>query len=354
MRKILLFSFVLFSFYGLVAQQLEWKTGLNYFFDNTEFKRSTITKDQTMTGTHIAPEIGLSWDSTNFVYGGLDFLKISGSTNIVDSIHPIAYYQYKSKQMVFYAGAFPRRQALFNYSTLFFQDSINNFRPNLTGVFWKVGEAKSFFTFWMDWSGHQTWTQHETFFVGLSGHHKMGNFFADFQSYMFHYASTMAVQYHVTDNALYHLSLGTDYSNTSGLDTLMFAVGLLGGVERDRADNDQTVCPLGAVFRFNAEYKGFGTDNLMYIGDPRDVFYAKYGTHMYWNNPFLRANFYYQNKFYVNLLKRKDIKIRFESRQHLSQGQLMFEQYFTALVDLDSAEKNKDRSQPFLHRWLQQ
>jgi hypothetical protein len=352
------FSFFLLTFISVFAtcsysQKLEWKTGVNYFFDNTEFARSTITKDQTMTGTHIAPELGVSWDSTHFVYGGLDMLKLSGSRNVIDSIHPIAYYQYKSKSMTFYAGAFPRGKLLSNYSSLFFQDSIYNFRPNLTGVFWKVGEAKSFFTFWMDWSGHQTYTDHETFFVGGSGHHKLGHFFMDFQSYMFHYASTMAVKFHVTDNILGHLSFGADYSDNTGLDTLMLAVGVLGGVERDRTIDRPDAKPVGAVVRFNVEYKGIGTDNILYVGDPRDVYYDKYNTHMYWNNPFLRANYYLQNQVYINLLKRQDVRVRFVSRQHFSEGKLMFEQYFTALVNLDSSEKNTDKSLPFLKRLLQ-
>lgn len=350
---ILLLAFLSVLSFKSYSQQLEWKTGVNYFFDNTEFAKSTITKDQTMTGTHIAPELGVSWDSTHFVYGGLDMLKLSGSRNVIDSIHPIAYYQYKSKSMSFYAGAFPRGKLLSNYSSLFFQDSIYNFRPTLTGIFWKVGQAKSFFTFWMDWSGHQTFTDHETFFVGGSGHHRMGRFFVDFQSYMFHYASTMAVKYHVTDNLLGHLSFGADYSNTTGLDTLMLAVGVLGGVERDRTVFDKPAPqPVGAVVRFNVEYKGIGTDNMLYVGDPRNVYYNKYNTNMYWNNPFLQSNYYLLNQVYINLLKRQDVRIRLVSRQHFSEGKLMFEQYFTALVSLDSSEKNTDKSLPFLKRLL--
>jgi hypothetical protein len=335
------------------ALKPEWRIGFNYFFDNTEFAKSTYTKDQTMSGTHISPELGYSIDSTQSVFGGIDLLKISGSQHVVDIFQPIAYYRYKTPKMCFYAGAFPRHELLSNYSSLFFQDSVVNFRPNLNGVFWKLGSKNAFLTLWMDWTGYQTLTQRESFFVGSSGAYNFGGFFVDFQSYMFHLANTLTTQYQVSDNILGHLSLGFNHSNKMGLDTLLVGIGVLGGVENDRSLHlEQARTPIGAVFRFNFEYKGIGTENYLYLGDQRNVYYHKFSTNLYWNNPFLQGSFYANNQLYVNIVKSDDVKIRLVSRQHFSEGKVMTEQYFTTLLNLESIHDNLRRQRKFFYKRL--
>jgi len=356
MRK---FLFIVFSVVFLQcwssAQQFQWKAGLNYFFDNTEYAKSTLTKDQTMTGVHFSPEIGYSLDSVHSFYVGADLLKTAGSQNIIDFAQPIAYYRYQNRKVSFYAGAFPRTELLSNYSDLFFQDSVNYYRPTLTGLFWNVGKKNSYFNLWLDWTGHQTATNRETFFIGASAHHKKGLFFADFQSYMFHYADTrpMTPGFSVNDNLLAHLSVGVDYSNQTGLDTLLFAVGILAGAERDRALLNGLKTPVGAVVRLNAEYYGFGTQNTLYMGDPRNVFYGSYNTGLYWNNPFLRSGFYLQSKWYLDVIRSQFVNGKLCVNLHFSEGKVMYEQVFTINALLDSSIKKKEKSKPtFMTNWF--
>jgi hypothetical protein len=345
-RYSILFILILIPFMP-PAQNIMWKAGVNYFFDNTEFARSTIAKDQTMTGVHFKPEIGLSWDSIHSFYIGTDLLKTSGSQNYIDAIHPLAYYQYKTSKSALYAGAFPRAELLSNYSDLFFQDSINYFRPTIQGLFWQLGENNSYFNLWLDWTGHQTVTDRETFFVGASAHKKLNHFFTDFQSYMFHFSNTRPSNptFSVCDNILAHLSVGVDYSNKQGLDTLLFAVGILGGVERERSSADGHT-PLGIVLRGNMEYKGFGTQNTFYAGDPRMVLYDKYGTGLYWNNPFLRSNYYLESKWYLHVIQSQFVQGKLALKLHYSQGQLMFEQVFSLNASLNNLSKKPTKISP--------
>lgn len=344
----------LFAHFSLLAQDFQWKAGLNYFFDNTEYAKSTLTKDQTTTGVHFSPEIGMAWDSVHRIYVGTDLLKTSGSQNILDAIHPIAYYQYKTSKTSFYACAFPRSEILSNYSDLFFQDSVSYYRPTLQGLFWQHGNQNSFFNLWLDWTGHQTALNRETFFIGASAHKKLGHYFTDFQSYMFHYANTNPrnADFHVCDNVLAHLSFGIDYSNQSGLDTLLFAVGILGGIERERGP-DQTYSPVGLVLRGNAEYSGFGTQNTLYIGSPRQLFYERYGNEFYWNNPFLRSGFYLQSKWYLEVIRSRFVNGRLSMNLHFSERKVMYEQVFTIKASLNSLEKNHATIKPtLLARWF--
>jgi hypothetical protein len=356
MRKhfLLITSIFLFQL-SLSAQAFQWKAGLNYFFDNTEYAKSTLTKDQTMAGVHFSPEIGVKWDSVHFIFVGTDLLKISGSQNIIDIAQPIAYYRFQNSKASFYAGAFPRSELLSNYSDLFFQDSVNYYRPTLQGFFWQAGQKNSHFNLWLDWTGHENATTRETFFIGASAYKKSGLFFADFQSYLFHFANThpRTPSFSVCDNLLAQLSVGANYSNQSGLDTLLFSVGLLGGYERDRGVANGIHTPIGAVVRLNTEYYGFGIQNTLYAGHPRNIFYSSYNNGMYWNNPFLRSGFYLQSKWYLNVIRSQFVNGKLSMNLHFSEGKMMFEQTFTIKALLDSSEKSKIKSRPtFMSNWF--
>lgn len=341
-RSNILFIFLFVQFFSF-AQELEWKTGLNYFFDNTEYEKSSLTQDQTMNGVHFSPELGMSWDSMHAVFGGVDALKISGTKSFTDKVDLTAYYQYQSQHVKFLAGAFHRADLLSNYSDFFFQDSVLNFRPIMQGIYLRVGNKKAFYNLWLDWVSHQTDVEREAFYVGSSAHKSFGLLFADFQSYMFHYANVNPTNpaYHVCDNALGHLSLGVSYSNNLGLDTLLFAVGALGGFERDRGMGDDGYTPIGAVLRANVEYRGFGLKNTLYVGDPRMSMYNKYGGNFYWSNPFYRSKSYFQSKLYVNVLRNTWVNGQFGVNLHFSEQKLFFEQSFSAIVSLNSLTKSK-------------
>lgn len=341
--------------FSISAQTFQWKAGLNYFFDNTEYAKSTLTKDKTMAGVHFSPEIGVKWDSLHTIFVGTDLLKISGSRNIIDIAQPIAYYRFQNPKVSFYAGAFPRSELLSNYSDLFFQDSINYYRPTLQGFFWQAGKKNSYFNLWLDWTGHETATNRETFFIGASAYKKSGLFFADFQSYLFHFANThpRTPSFNVSDNMLAQFSVGANYSNLSGLDTLLFSVGVLAGYERDRGVANGIHTPIGAVVRLNAEYYGFGTQNTLYAGNPRNIFYSNYNNDMYWNNPFLRSGFYLQSKWYLNVIRSQFVNGKLSMNLHFSEGKVMFEQTFTVKALLDGSVKTNIKSRPtFMTNWF--
>lgn len=346
MSRFKLFLLILiFANLNVLAQELQWKTGLNYFFDNTEFTRSSITIPQTMTGVHLSPEIGVKWDTVHSVFAGVDVLKNSGTSNVVDKTDVIAYYQYLTPATTFRAGSFQREEVLSNYSDLFFQDSVKNFRPLMQGIFWQVKKNSSFFNLWLDWVSHQTNLDREIFFIGASGHKRLGFLFADFQSYMYHFAGRANnLDDHLCDNALGHLSVGVDYSNKQGLDTLLFAVGVLAGYEKDRDNRDnRTYTPLGAVLRLNAEYRGIGLDNMFYVGQPRMELYKKYGGNLYWSNPFLRSNYYLESKLYLNVIHTPYVEGKIASKFHFSEGKkIMFEQTFNLSVSLNNFSKHKN------------
>lgn len=356
MRKTIVFALAfIFAPYFLTAQELHWRVALDYFFDNTEYAKSTLTNDKTMTGVYFAPELGLKWDSLHTVYAGAGMLKTAGSANVIDDISPIAYYQYRNRKSTFYAGVFPRNGLLQDYSDFFFQDSINYYRPTLQGFLWKAGSANSMFKLWLDWTGHETATVRETFFIGASGFRKKNIIFGEFQSYLFHFANTHPRNplFGVTDNALALFSVGLNYSNDRGIDTLLVSAGVLAGYERDRKIANGTYTPIGAVIRLNAEYYCIGTQNTLYAGDRRNYFYDAYNTGLYWNNPFLRAGFYAQSKWYIHVIRNRFVNGKLSMNLHFSEGKVMHEQVFTIKTLLDSSIKPDIRTRPgFIDGWF--
>lgn len=332
------------------GQELQWKVNLNYFFDNTEFAKSTLSADQTMAGVHFAPEIGVKFDENQSVFGGMDLLKKSGSVPILDKAKLIAYYQFKNENTFFQAGAFPRGELLSNYSSVFFQDSINFYRPVMEGLYFKKGNENEFINLWMDWTGMQTNKNRETFFLGASGYKSFKTmFFGEFQSYMFHFAGVRPADPYVSVNDYVQgqFSVGAKYSNDRGLNNLMFSAGVLASYERDRQHIKNYGTPVGAVIRLNADYKGIGTENTVYIGQPRMVLYYRYGNELYWGNPFYRSTNYIENKIYWNFIENQYVKGQIASKMHYTEGKLMFEQLFTLSASIGSDNARQKRATIF-------
>jgi hypothetical protein len=289
------------------------------------------------------------------MYAGAGMLKSSGSDPFIDYVYPIAYYQFRNRKSTFYAGAFPRNELFSNYSDLFFQDSVHYYRPTMQGFLWQIGPNNRKFNVWLDWTGHETATIRETFFIGASGYISKNILFAEFQSYMFHFANTRPRNpaFGVSDNLLGQFSVGLNYSNASGIDTLLFSAGVLAGVERDRKLANGMHTPVGAVIRLNVEYYGFGTQNMLYAGDRRNIFYNTYNTGLYWNNPFLQAGYYAQSKWYVNLVRNRFVNAKISMNLHISEGKVMHEQVLILKAYLGNSLKPDTKTRPaFMSAWF--
>ncbi|NLO70194.1 MAG: hypothetical protein GX102_04475 [Porphyromonadaceae bacterium] len=333
----------------LVSQEFKYNTELHFFFDNAEFKRSSYAIDQTMAGVTLTQEIGWKFDGKHFIMGGVDAMKSLGGHEILNDIHLLAYYQLKDPNALFKVGAFHRHDLLDDYSNFFFQDSIDFYKHTMEGLYFLKGNEEQFVKLWLDWTGLQSMEERESFFVGASAYKEFGKmFFVDFQSYMFHYATTRPnpENLSVSDNALGQLSLGVKYANNQGLDNLKFSAGILAGYERDRRNMDDYRTPLGLVLRGEVDYKGFGTENLFYYGQNRMAFYEEYGNNLYWGNPFLRSNTYFQNKIYWKFLDTDRVHAQIAARTHVSEGKVFFEQMLTLSAHINNYEPKRIQRAP--------
>lgn len=343
---ILLLIFFLQSF--LSAQEYKWNVAFDYFFDNTEYSKSSFFDSETMQGIWLKPVGGISWDEKHTIYAGINLLKLPGTGEVVDKADLTAYYEYKTEKVIFKAGAFPRRETLGNYNNFFFKDSVNHFLPVMRGVFWQFGNDKSFFNAWMDWTSYATPSTREKFFIGLSGKVTKGILFGDFQSYMFHNANTRPrseADPGVRENMQLQASLGLEYSNGSSFEGLLSA-GVLMGYERDRF-REELHKPIGFTARANAEYWGIGTQNTFYVGDPRMQLFERFGGDLYWGTQFLRGKSYVKSEWYIRLLESDRAKVRFNLNMHFSEGNMLFQQMFTVSANLGNHNIQSKGKGPF-------
>jgi hypothetical protein len=335
--KYLLLAAILISL-SLSAQNLEWKAGVYNFFDNTEFSKSSYAVAQTMAGVRFSPEIGLSVDSVHHLRFGIDMLKEYGSQHYQDGYTTTAYYFYDCKPFKFYMGSFPRLGLLDAMPRALFCDSIGYYRPNMTGFLWwyqkKQFDAKVF----LDWTGKQTLSDHEAFFMGGMFLYRRSIYFAELQTYMFHYAGSIEVR-GVRDNGMLHAAIGLDLTSLTKLDTLSFRLGFLGGQERLRKETLSWNIRNGILAELQIGYKRMGLKSSTYIGQGLMSDYSSMGSSLYWGDPLYRGTFYNRSDLFYDFFKSPFASARLTLSQHFSENQCFFEQSLIVRIALDHNSK---------------
>jgi|SRR5690554_3372740 len=347
-QYLLILALSLFS--TIIAQEYRWNVGLDYFFDNNEYKKSSLIDSETMNGVWINPTGSIVWSNNHSVNAGVNLLKIPGTDEVINKVRSSIYYQYKTPNILFRAGSFPKNELLSNYNNFFFKDSANNFIPLMEGVFFRVGNEDNFINGWFDRTGYATPESREHFFVGLSGRASKGLFFADFQSYMYHLSNTKPATpgEGVSENLQLQTTLGIEYNDGEKFGGLL-AAGTLIGYERDRRFEDDLYKPVGFVARADAELWGIGTKNLMYFGNPRMRLTETFGGDLYWGTQFLQSKSYIKNEWYIRLVESETIKIKFNSNIHFSEGNALMQQLLTVSVSIDNYRLKKNRK--FTYPW---
>lgn len=318
------------------AQQKRWQVDMFSFFDNTEFGQSSVKIPQTMAGVQIAPQFGLLWDSVHKVNIGVNLMHEFGSPDAIDKFYPTAYYELNNKPVRFLIGAFPRSLVIDNYPRIFFQDSVSYYRPNINGIFWEYRKDRSYLNLWLDWTGRQSRTVHEAFFMGISGRYNRGVFFLQNWSYMFHFAAKMdpVVEEALHDNGLILTTAGVDFSGKTCFRKLEAGAGWVIGLERSRADNTGWISLNGFLMETRLEYKWFGLFNSFYKGSGCMYFYRDHGNELYWGDPAYRAQTYNRSDFYISFLQNRTVNINLTYSLHFLESRIYNEQMLKVIVNL--------------------
>ena len=321
-----------------ISQNVNWKVDIFSFFDNTEFGHSLVQIPQTMAGTQLAPELGLSWDSVHMANAGVNLLHEYGSGKVIDKFYLTAYYEFDKKPFRFIMGAFPRSYAIEKYPRIFFQDSITYYRPNINGIFWEIHNNKNYFDLWLDWTSRQSPTKHEAFFMGFSGKYNMGIFYLQHFGYMFHFAGVMkpVVDEALHDNGLFLTSAGVDLNGMTIFDKLNVNAGWVAGLERARSEQTGWLKHNGLLIEARVEYKKVGIFNSFYKGGSQMSFYSEHSNELYWGDPIYRAKTYNRSDLYINFISNKIVNVRLTYSLHFAENRIYHEQSLKASFNLNN------------------
>jgi hypothetical protein len=332
-----------------------------------EYARSSYVEDGTLGGVNFAPEIGVRVEYGT-VFAGVNMLKEFGTDKVIDKATPILYfknehhnYDYTGTEMAntFHAGIFPRKEVLGNYSDFLFWQPRTYYMPVIQGLSYKMkyddyySDHRSYsLNAWVDWTGKPNENTRESFFGGLSGDYEFGrnydkssddteNFFIDFQGYYFHLANENPSQasIHVCDNGQAILKGGYYFYQEKSLFfhnpwSFKISAGIMAGLERERNVDNQSFTPIGFVGQVGLKYRNFGLNNDFYFGQKRQRLYNKYGDALYFGNPFLRGKSYWKTDVFWEPFHSNTISSKLACQLHFSEGEVMFEQYFTLAVKL--------------------
>jgi len=338
-RNILLLSILLVLDPDVaVAQDAGWRAGVNTFFDNVEFGGSSYKVPQTMSGVWFEPGIDIKIDTLHRISAGIGMLHEFGSSSLIDSYAPSAWYEYSGKAVRFMMGAFPRKEIQKGYPRIFFSDSVFYYRPNINGIYLSAGNGKDKLSVWLDWTGRQSMMVREAFFIGLEGRIHRGPFYMKHNSYMYHYAGTSdpADVEPLHDNSLFLTAAGANYIDIGVFSQIDISLGWVLALERSRGDNTGWLDMHGLLFEIEAEAGKAGIRNSFYSGSRLFTFYSDHSNELYWGDPAYRSGTYNRSDIFIKFFDRKSVDLELMYSLHFTEGAVFHEQMLRLGVNLSA------------------
>jgi hypothetical protein len=306
------------------AQDFEWNAGLDGFLDNREY---FITGNpQTIFGSRLRGEIGTTLKDIHRFRAGLNFLFEFGSDPWVRRPDYTAYYQLDYGPFDFYIGSFPRRELL-DYPLALLSDTLHYYRPNIQGVYLGFTRDWGCQNVFIDWTSRQTDTLPERFMFAFSGEARFGLFYYNHHFMMGHFAgAALETDNSLRDNGGFDINVGTDLSRLVPLDTLLFSVGALVSVDRDRQYYLDWKTPAGFVARGMVMWKGLGLEGLYYRGEGHTFLYG---------DPFYRLKQYGRLDIFWAPFRSGTVRGKIDFALHFAEGQIDYSQQILLSIDFD-------------------
>ncbi len=306
------------------AQDFEWNAGFDGFLDNREY--FSIGIPQTIFGARLRGEIGGSLNGVHRLRGGLNFLFEFGSDPWVRRPDITMYYELDREPFQFFIGAFPRHDLL-HYPIALLSDTLDYYRPNIQGVYLGFRKSWGYQNVFIDWTSRQTDSLPERFIFAQSGEASFGLFFYNHHFMMGHFAGTASQPFQpVRDNGGFDLNLGTDLSRLVPLDTLLFSVGALVSLDRERQFGDAWQTPAGFTVRGMVMWKGLGLEGLFYKGEGHTFLYG---------DPFYRLKQYGRLDIFWAPFRSGAVRGKLNFILHFAGGQIDYSQQILLSIDLD-------------------
>lgn len=335
------------------GQKLEWKLGVEGFFDNGEGD-DTYRTTLTYSGIRATPELGLSWDEGKHrVMGGYSGHLEFGIKHGFTDGSPVLYYQYNTKPLTFTFGSFQRDKLLGDYPSFMISDTIRYYRPTMQGFAFQHQYKRGYFEAFLDWTGFRTDKDREQFMAGLSVKHAVGKeitendqwskvngqFYIGFEGYYYHYALTWQADesQHIHDNLVAHPFVGYKLDSRvtdAGVDARL---GALASFDRERGLNNGKRTPIGFLGEVNAHYKRFYLEDIFYAGGHQQPFGKQYLGEFYWGDTYYHAPAYNRTDVRYQFIVNKYVSAYAGAIFNVTKAGLNWHQVLTLRMNLDGS-----------------
>ncbi|MGQ7870815.1 hypothetical protein [Sunxiuqinia sp. sy24] len=310
MRAILVFVLLFTAVTGF-TQKFEYDVLFHGIGDNREYF-SGVANSQTILGEQTSFAIGTTVDGVHEFRIGLSHLFEFGSEIADQKTKLTAYYHYSDEQKEFYFGAFPR-MGLIDFPLALITDTFLYYRPNIEGLYgkynWDWGHQSAF----VDWTGHQTVSQRETFMAGFSGEMRQQSIF--FQNYitLFHYAGTTLRPEgeNIHDNLGAALFLGSDLDQLLPLENSYVKLGMLYSKHRERHVSDGYKNANSLLAEFYGEVRQLALRSSLNFGNGHTIMNG---------DRFYDADSYWRTDLIWRFIASKHVEGRFNLSFHLIDG----------------------------------
>ena len=242
------------------------------------------------------------------------------------------YYELDYKALNFFIGAFPRRRLL-DFPLALLSDTLHYYRPNIQGVYLGLNKSWGYQNVFIDWTSRQSDTMPERFIFGQSGEARFGFFYYNHHFMMGHFAGTALEQNnYLRDNGGFDLNVGTNLSSLVPLDTLLFHIGTLVSLDRDRQIHNDWQMPAGFTVGGMVMWRGLGLEGLYYRGDGHTFLYG---------DPFYRLNEYGRLDIFWAPFRSGAVRAKINVIFHFALGQVDYSQQILVSIDLDGVRPGR-------------
>lgn len=292
-----------------MGQAPHFYIGFDGIMDNREYSTPYV-HHQTIFGARINPGVSFGFDSLHSVKLGINYMYEFGGEILGLMPQLDLYYQFKSEQVNFLFGSFPRKDVL-DYPLMLLTDTLNYYRPNVEGASvsyaWEWGSVHG----WVDWTGKIGAETREGILAGLDASLHTGIF----------YLTAITTYYHLSrfdhweaDNNLRDGGsilgvIGIDLSEKFVLDELDISSGWVSTFLRDRPSDFEW--SNGWLSQLDARYSIFGIRGTCYLGG---------ASHLVYGDPLYRSGNYGRIDLFIVPFKNPRISSKIGWNIHMISG----------------------------------
>lgn len=284
------------------AQRLDYGLDFKVRFDNREYK-SEFSGDKTLFGLKLVPEAGVRWGD-NRLMAGMDLTRHFGAKGDGQpDPELLLYYEYNNNRNFEAVAGIFQRDKMGSYPRAFISGSKVFYDAAIEGALFRYYGRRGGAELACDWNSMITETEYERFLLYFSGFLRFGDFTVGHYAMMHHFAGS-ETDPGVVDNALQYSYAGYSFSldrvavKNSGRTSQVkgtapknsyIRAGWLYASQNDRENEDKFVRPDGFMAEVQLQWRSFGVNNTIYLGDNLMPYYGRYGSELYVGDPFFRT-----------------------------------------------------------------